>query len=186
MNVHTLDIAGTQYPFEDTQCRGDTEQNTEDIAKNKGDITTINTEIENLKGDISTLQNGSYYLRRKLNTINAQGVFYDKLSGLFPSVYNDTNVFLLTDRNGEYRELACSTTDGGAVSGAYEITFNSGANKITAIYRDGADIYIRRAGYSKISVQQKSGIVTNFTLTRVSSIPSTATLITNNVVSYAS
>ena len=93
---------------------------------------------------------------------------------------NNLNL-LLSTRGGDEVEIAGGKNDSGWFVQAKR-NLNSIAPKISGLYKDGLDLYIRLELYFNfLRIYHKSGILPdNFAVEKVSSIPSTATEITIN------
>lgn len=185
MNIHTVDIAGTQFPLEDTECRENTEQNTEGISRNATNIENLADTVDEHESEINTLQANEYITRRRQVPFVTAGNQYLKISNLFSATYYSENVFAVGDRNGEYYHFVAGVTDSYVPSLLNAIRFAEGTNKIGTIYQKNSDIYVIHSGFSNFRIQQIAGDVVNIDVSIVSSIPSDAIQITKKIVQYA-
>lgn len=109
---------------------------------------------------------------------NANNLIY-KLSNVGYLVSGGSNAYnlnlLLATRSGEEVELIGGKND--ASWKCFVIRNFDFATKIIGVYQDGVDIYVKLATYANyFRVYHKSGVLRNdFSVTEVSSIPSTAT-----------
>jgi hypothetical protein len=209
-----LMINGEQYPaivvkagLDDTQTRKDATWSSDKINEELEDVrseldiiveeanknTTINDEATSLTTTWSSKKTSDEITKHSLPLVYGSGIINNssvqvyKLANVGYAASGGTDAYnlnlLLSSRGAEEIELIGGKNDSGWIIEA--IRNNKSFNKITNIYQDGLDIYVRldlRCNYFR--VYHKSGVLSdNFAVSLVDTVPESATELT--VTEYA-
>ena len=98
-------------------------------------LQRVNTVATNNKNMVTSNAVASVIKNYNANDIgySSSSSYYAEISNLFPTEGLETNVFIITARNGEAHILLCGTADGGTIVAPVWIQINEGTGKLMNI-----------------------------------------------------
>lgn len=141
--VHIVDIDGEQWDIKDLP-----------LTQKVGDIQT---DVSENTEQINLIKNEMYYSKRKSFISNSPRIEFLKLENLSPKITRQTNVFVVTERNGGYGLLSVGVGDDIDQIFVSYIRCIPGTRKINRVFLTGDNIYFEMALYWFVEIIQIAG-----------------------------